>query len=75
MARFDAYTVGTPVIVVPKGSSGRAYPEKLSAASNYIDEHINTKLKQDADRARPSCADDADLRPPGPPGYCRPAPA
>jgi hypothetical protein len=44
MARFDAYTVGTPVIVVPKDSS-KGYPDKLSSA-NYIDEHINTKLKK-----------------------------
>ena len=44
MARYDAYTVGTPVIVVPKDSDQR-YPDKLSAA-NYIDQHINNKLKK-----------------------------
>ncbi|MEM9020774.1 MAG: DUF1549 and DUF1553 domain-containing protein [Planctomycetota bacterium] len=44
MARFDAFTVGTPVIVVPKGSA-KGYPAALPAA-NYIDEHINTKLKK-----------------------------
>ena len=44
MARFDAATVGTPVIVVPKGSD-KGYPDKLSAA-NYIDEHINAKLRK-----------------------------
>lgn len=44
MARYDAYTVGTPVIVVPNNSA-KGYPDKLSGA-NYIDEHINNKLKQ-----------------------------
>ncbi|MFK7790164.1 MAG: DUF1549 and DUF1553 domain-containing protein [Phycisphaeraceae bacterium] len=44
MARFDAYTVGTPVIVIPKKSASD-YPDKLLAA-NYIDQHINTKLKK-----------------------------
>ena len=44
MARYDAFTVGTPVIVVPK-ESGEGYPKKLDAA-NYIDEHINTKLRK-----------------------------
>jgi hypothetical protein len=44
MARFDAYTVGTPVIVVPNDSS-KGYPDQLAGA-NYIDEHINTKLKK-----------------------------
>ncbi|MBX2852885.1 MAG: DUF1549 and DUF1553 domain-containing protein [Phycisphaeraceae bacterium] len=44
MARFDAYTVGTPVIVVPRGSA-KGYPDKLSKA-NYIDDHINAKLKK-----------------------------
>lgn len=44
MARFDAYTVGTPVIVVPKGSA-KDYPDKLDAA-NYIDTHLNAKLKK-----------------------------
>lgn len=44
MARYDAYTVGTPVIVVPNNSA-KGYPDKLASA-NYIDEHINNKLKQ-----------------------------
>lgn len=44
MARYDAYTVGTPVIVVPKDSA-RDYPDTLAAA-NYIDEHINDKLRK-----------------------------
>lgn len=44
MARFDAYTVGTPVIVVPKDSAND-YPASVPAA-NYIDTHINAKLKK-----------------------------
>lgn len=56
MARFDEHTVGTPVIVVPEGS-GKGYPDKLAAA-NYIDEHINAKLRKM--RIRPSeLSDDA----------------
>lgn len=44
MARYDAFTVGTPVIVVPKGSA-KGYPSQLASA-NYIDDHINAKLKK-----------------------------
>jgi len=44
MARYDAYTVGTPVIVVDPGSA-KDYPPRLGAA-NYIDEHINNKLRK-----------------------------
>ena len=44
MARFDEFTVGTPVIVVPHNSAD-GYPEKLSEA-NYIDKHVNTKLRK-----------------------------
>ena len=44
MARYDAYTVGTPVIVVPQDSA-KGYPDNIASA-NYIDEHINTKLKK-----------------------------
>jgi len=44
MARFDAITVGTPVIVVPQGSA-ESYPEQLASA-NYIDEHVNEKLRR-----------------------------
>jgi hypothetical protein len=44
MARFDAYTVGTPVIVVPQDSA-KGYPDKLARA-NYIDDHVNAKLKK-----------------------------
>lgn len=44
MARFDAHTVGTPVIVVPQKATSD-YPDELSAA-NYIDQHINAKLKK-----------------------------
>lgn len=44
MARFDAHTVGTPVIVVPKGS-GDGYPDRLASA-NYIDDRVNAKLRK-----------------------------
>lgn len=44
MARYDAFTVGTPVIVVPK-EAAKNYPKTLPAA-NYIDQHINYKLKK-----------------------------
>ncbi len=46
MARFDAHTVGTPVVVVPGPTPDTpAYPEHLASA-NYIDDHINTKLRK-----------------------------
>ena len=44
MARYDAFTVGTPVIIVPKDS--HTSESQPLAAANYIDEHINTKLKK-----------------------------
>lgn len=46
MARFDAHTVGTPVIVVPNPTEGElAYPQVL-AANNYVDELVNDKLRK-----------------------------
>ncbi|MGB0767444.1 MAG: DUF1549 and DUF1553 domain-containing protein, partial [Phycisphaeraceae bacterium] len=44
MARYDAFTVGTPVIVVPEDSA-EGYPDQLAAA-NYVDTHINSKLRK-----------------------------
>lgn len=44
MARFDAHTVGTSVIVVPNGSD-KGYPSQLAQA-NYVDKHINAKLRK-----------------------------
>ena len=46
MARYDAHTVGTPVIVIPANDAKTpAYPDQLASA-NYIDEHINAKLRK-----------------------------
>jgi len=56
MARFDSYTVGSQIIVVPKGESFE-FPKNV-ARNNYIDEHIDAKLKKL--RLRPSeVCDDA----------------
>ncbi len=44
MARYDAHTVGTSVIVVPK-DSGKDYPAHLASA-NFIDDYVNTKLRK-----------------------------
>jgi len=55
MARFATFTVGAQVIVIPEGT--RAITQDLPVG-NYIDEHINAKLKKM--RIRPSDrADDA----------------
>ena len=56
MARFDTFTVGTQVIVVPKEQPFE-FPKNL-AANNYIDELVHTKLRKL--RIRPSeLCDDA----------------
>jgi hypothetical protein len=56
MARFDSYTVGSQVIVVPKGESFE-FPKEV-VRNNYIDELIDAKLKKL--RLRPSeLCDDA----------------
>ena len=44
MARFDSYTVGSQVIVVPKGESFE-FPKDI-VRNNYIDELIDAKLKK-----------------------------
>jgi hypothetical protein len=44
MARFDAFTVGSQVIVVPKGQSFE-FPKDL-ARNNYIDDLVYAKLKK-----------------------------
>ncbi len=54
MARFDAFTVGTQVIVVPPGGSATPRPAAAveaatgdsSAVGNYIDELIHDKLRK-----------------------------
>jgi hypothetical protein len=59
MARFDAYTVGSQVIVIPRDAPD-AFPEL--PASNYIDELIAAKLRKL--RVLPSglCSDEVFLR-------------
>jgi len=44
MARFDAFTVGAQVIVIPKDASYQ-FPADV-AANNYVDELVHTKLKK-----------------------------
>jgi len=44
MARFDAFTVGSQVIVVPKGQTFE-FPKNL-ARNNYIDDLVYTKLQK-----------------------------
>ena len=57
-ARFDRFTVGTEVVVLPEGDF--AFPD--SATNNYIDELVNAKLNEL--RIRPSnlCTDQQYLR-------------
>jgi hypothetical protein len=56
MARFDSYTVGSQIIVVPKGESFE-FPKEI-VRNNYIDDLIDAKLKKL--RLRPSeVCDDA----------------
>ncbi|MEM1355274.1 MAG: DUF1549 and DUF1553 domain-containing protein [Planctomycetota bacterium] len=46
MARYGEFTVGTPVIVIPREKPDEpAYPEDLPA-NNYIDELVNAKLQK-----------------------------
>lgn len=62
MARFEAFTVGTPVIVLPLADPSREpYPQTLEA-NNYVDERINDKLRRM--RIVPSglCSDEIYLR-------------
>ncbi len=62
MARFEAYTVGTPVIVVPAPAEGDTpYPETL-AANNYIDGFINDKLRKMRIIPSEVCSDEVFLR-------------
>ena len=62
MARFEAYTVGTPVIVVPAPAADTpAYPETL-AANNYVDELLNDKLRKMRIVPSDVCSDEVFLR-------------
>ena len=44
MARFDAFTVGSQVIVIPKDEQYK-FPKDI-AANNYVDELVHAKLKK-----------------------------
>ena len=44
MARFDAFTVGSQVIVIPKDEKYQ-FPKDI-AANNYVDELVHAKLKK-----------------------------
>ncbi len=59
MARFDALTVGTQVIIVPADAPVDAEP---MAGANYIDEHINGKLRKMRIRPSELCSDEEFLR-------------
>jgi len=62
MARFEAYTVGTPVIVVPAPDADTpAYPQTLGA-NNYVDELINDKLRKMRIVPSDICSDEVFLR-------------
>lgn len=59
MARFDALSVGTQVLIVPVDAPAGNAPRP---SNNYIDDHINAKLQKL--RVQPSdlCSDEAFLR-------------
>lgn len=59
IARFATFTVGTPIIVIPKNapSSMPTLPE-----NNYIDHLVNAKLAQMRITPSPLCSDEAFLR-------------
>lgn len=59
MARFDAFTEGIPVIVLP-ADSNMDLPEV--AAANYIDELVNAKLRKLLIEPSPLCSDEHFLR-------------
>ena len=63
MARFEAYTVGTPVIVVPAGGDiADAEALRPGAANNYVDELINDKLRKMRIVPSEVCSDEVFLR-------------
>ena len=59
MARFDTHTVGVQFIVLPKGLD---FQWKEVPEHNYIDTHINTKLKKLRILPSELCSDEAFLR-------------
>jgi hypothetical protein len=60
MGRFDAFTVGSQVLVVPPGQSFE-FPRDLKA-HNYIDDLVHTKLKKLRIRPSELCDDTTFLR-------------
>lgn len=64
MARFDALTVGTSVIVVPADSTAGVIPPPPTPGQpgNYIDEHIDRKLAKLRITPSELCSDETFLR-------------
>lgn len=60
MARFDAFTVGMQVIVVPKGEKFE-FPKDL-ARNNYIDDLVYAKLRKLRMRPSELCDDETFIR-------------
>ncbi len=60
MARFDAFTVGSQILVVPKGQKFE-FPREL-AGNNYIDELVHAKLKKLRIRPSDVCDDTTFIR-------------
>jgi hypothetical protein len=59
MARFSTYTVGSQFIVLPKGLKFE-FPKVVE--NNYIDIHVNNKLKKLRIQPSPVCGDEEFLR-------------
>ncbi|HEV8003349.1 MAG TPA: DUF1549 domain-containing protein [Planctomycetaceae bacterium] len=59
MARFSTYTVGSQFIVLPKGLKFE-FPKVVE--NNYIDTHVNNKLKKLRIQPSPVCGDEEFLR-------------
>ncbi|HET6328390.1 MAG TPA: DUF1549 domain-containing protein [Planctomycetaceae bacterium] len=59
MARFSTYTVGSQFIVLPKGLKFE-FPKVIE--NNYIDTHVNAKLKKLRIQPSPVCGDEEFLR-------------
>jgi hypothetical protein len=59
MARFDTYTVGSQVLVLPKGLEYKPTDEK---PANYIDELVLAKLRTMRMNPSPLCTDEEFLR-------------
>lgn len=58
MARYDAFTVGVPAIVVPPGEF--EWPDEPE--EHYIDRHVHDKLRKLRERRANICSDEVFLR-------------